>query len=180
MTSYEKPLIADRSQHLQRFHHVTFWVGNAKQAAAYYCSHFGFRPIAYRGLETGSREIVSHVIQNGQIVFVLESALTANHKQMADHLICHGDAVKDIAFQVDNLNAVYDQIQKQYPSIIQQPIVELKDEHGSVRFAVIKTFGDMSHTLIECNNYKGIFLPGFQQPFSKVSFCSSQLPNKTN
>jgi 4-hydroxyphenylpyruvate dioxygenase len=168
MTSYQKPIEADRSQHLQRFHHVTFWVGNAKQAAAFYCAQLGFRPIAYRGLETGSRQIVSHVIQNGQIVFVLESALTGDQKEMADHLVRHGDAVKDIAFEVDNLDAIFSAIQAQHPSTVLKPIEKLEDKHGSVRIARIKTFGDMTHTLVQVDKYSGPFMPGFQDPFYKV------------
>lgn len=168
MTSYEKPKEADRSQYLQKFHHVTFWVGNAKQAAAFYCTQFGFRPIAYRGLETGSRQVVSHVIQNGKIVFVLESALTGQDQEMAAHLVRHGDAVKDIAFQVDNLDVLVRAIQSQHPQTIQSSIETRKDDHGSIRVATIKTFGDMTHTLIETHNYNGVFLPGFADPFYKV------------
>ncbi|MEQ2161685.1 hypothetical protein GOODEAATRI_012059 [Goodea atripinnis] len=102
MTSYtdkgEKPL---RGRFV-RFHHITFWVGNAKQAASFYCDKMGFEPLAYQGLETGSREIVSHVIKQDKIIFVFQSPLNPGNEEMGEHLIKHGDGVKDIAFQVED------------------------------------------------------------------------------
>lgn len=179
MTSYEKPKEVDRSQHLQRFHHVTFWVGNAKQAASFYCTQFGFRPVAYRGLETGSRQVVSHVIQNGQIFFVLESALTGEHKEMGEHLVRHGDSVKDIAFAVDNVDLLVQAIRKHDPSLIIQDAHDTEDKHGKVRLARVRAFGDMTHTLIQTNEYKGPFLPGFDPPFYKVRYFNKWFKNKT-
>uniref|UniRef100_A0A8D1PP30 4-hydroxyphenylpyruvate dioxygenase n=3 Tax=Sus scrofa TaxID=9823 RepID=A0A8D1PP30_PIG len=106
MTSYsdkgEKP---ERGRFLH-FHSVTFWVGNAKQAASYYCSKIGFEPLAYKGLETGSREVVSHVVKQDKIVFVFSSALNPWNKEMGDHLVKHGDGVKDIAFEVEDCDYI--------------------------------------------------------------------------
>uniref|UniRef100_A0AAY4EN12 4-hydroxyphenylpyruvate dioxygenase n=1 Tax=Denticeps clupeoides TaxID=299321 RepID=A0AAY4EN12_9TELE len=85
-----------------KFHHVTFWVGNAKQAAVFYCDKMGFEPFAYKGLETGSREVVSHVVKQDKILFVFESALNPGNEEMGEHLVKHGDGVKDIAFQVED------------------------------------------------------------------------------
>uniref|UniRef100_A0AAQ6ACW5 4-hydroxyphenylpyruvate dioxygenase n=1 Tax=Amphiprion ocellaris TaxID=80972 RepID=A0AAQ6ACW5_AMPOC len=102
MTSYtdkgEKPA---RGKFL-RFHHVTFWVGNAKQAASFYCDKMGFELLAYKGLETGSREVVSHVIRQDKIILVFQSPLNPGNEEMGEHLIKHGDGVKDIAFQVED------------------------------------------------------------------------------
>uniref|UniRef100_A0A9J7XTT2 4-hydroxyphenylpyruvate dioxygenase n=1 Tax=Cyprinus carpio carpio TaxID=630221 RepID=A0A9J7XTT2_CYPCA len=84
------------------FDHLTFWVGNAKQAASYYCTKLGFEPLAYRGLETGSRDVVSHVVKQGKIIYVFTSALNPGNKEMGDHLVKHGDGVKDVAFTVEN------------------------------------------------------------------------------
>uniref|UniRef100_A0A674A9G8 4-hydroxyphenylpyruvate dioxygenase n=1 Tax=Salmo trutta TaxID=8032 RepID=A0A674A9G8_SALTR len=86
-----------------KFHHVTFWVGNAKQAAVFYCDKMGFEPVAYKGLETGSREVVSHVIKQDKILFVFESALNPGNEEMGEHLMKHGDGVKDISFQVEDI-----------------------------------------------------------------------------
>ncbi|KAG6037419.1 hypothetical protein E4U41_005156, partial [Claviceps citrina] len=126
------PAPADPASALGNFtgyDHVTWWVGNAKQAAAYYVNLFGFRPVAYRGLETGSRYFASHVVANHGVRFVLTSPLrSAAHLvgeedeegeeaispedrkllvAMHAHLERHGDAVKDVAFEVDDVEGVY-------------------------------------------------------------------------
>lgn len=168
MTSYKKPEETDERKFFKHFHHITFCVGNAKQAASYYCEKLDFKPHAYRGLETGSREIVSHVVKQNDILFVFESALLPNNKEMGDHLVKHGDGVKDIAFTVDNLKGLIEAIRKRDAKAIVQDFTELKDESGTVYVAKIKTFGDTTHTLIQLNDYKGLFLPGFKEPLNKV------------
>uniref|UniRef100_A0A673GPV8 4-hydroxyphenylpyruvate dioxygenase n=1 Tax=Sinocyclocheilus rhinocerous TaxID=307959 RepID=A0A673GPV8_9TELE len=85
------------------FDHITFWVGNAKQAASYYCIKLGLEPLAYRGLETGSRDVVSHVVKQGKIIYVFTSALNP------DHLVKHGDGVKDVALTVENCDFLVEQ-----------------------------------------------------------------------
>ena len=85
---------------------MTFWVGNAKQAAHYYCTRFGFKPFLYSGLETGNREIVSHVIKQNDAIFVLKSALNPNNKEMGNHLVLHGDGAKDIALEVEDFEGI--------------------------------------------------------------------------
>jgi 4-hydroxyphenylpyruvate dioxygenase len=81
---------------------VVFWVGNAKQAASYYTTRFGFKHIAYRGLETGSRSVVSHVVRLNNVTLVFQSALNPGNQQMTEHLGTHGDGVRDIAFTVED------------------------------------------------------------------------------
>uniref|UniRef100_A0A8C6NU51 4-hydroxyphenylpyruvate dioxygenase n=1 Tax=Nothobranchius furzeri TaxID=105023 RepID=A0A8C6NU51_NOTFU len=102
MTSYTDKGEKHARGKFLRFHHVTFWVGNAKQAASFYCDKMGFEPLAYKGLETGSREVVSHAIRQDKIIFVFQSPLNPGNKEMGEHLIKHGDGVKDIAFQVED------------------------------------------------------------------------------
>lgn len=157
------------------FHHVTFWVGNAKQAASYYCTHMGFEPYAYKGLETGSRDIVSHVIKQNDALFVFNSPLTVNNNEYGDHLKRHGDGVKDIAFHVENLSHLLQIITKQGGKIVKE-ITSEQDECGQVKTAVIQSFGDTTHTLIENVNYKGIFLPGYKNTMSDKSFYTSLSP----
>lgn len=169
MTSYQKPEETDERKYFKHFHHILFWVGNAKQAASYYCEKLGFRPHAYRGLETGSREIVSYVVKQNDILFVFESALLPNNKELGDHLVKHGDGVKDIAFTVDNLRALLDSIRKRDAKSIVQDFTEIKDEFGSCYVAKVQTFGDTTHTLIQLNNYKGLFLPSFKEPLNRVN-----------
>jgi 4-hydroxyphenylpyruvate dioxygenase len=119
--------------------HVTFWVGNAKQAASYYVTRFGFTPIAYQGLETGHREIVSHVVQQNKITLVFQSPLNPNgHKKMNDHLALHGDGAKDIAFTVDDARGIWKAAVARGARVIREPW-EGTDEHGTVIMATIGT-----------------------------------------
>uniref|UniRef100_A0A8C9WPC9 4-hydroxyphenylpyruvate dioxygenase n=1 Tax=Scleropages formosus TaxID=113540 RepID=A0A8C9WPC9_SCLFO len=118
-----------------RFHHVTFWVGNAKQAATFYCDKMGFEPLAYKGLETGSREVVSHVIKQDKILFAFESALNPGNEEIGEHLKKHGDGVKDIAFQVEDCDFLVQKAKERGATIVREPWVE-EDGHGRVKIAV--------------------------------------------
>ncbi|XP_054008124.1 4-hydroxyphenylpyruvate dioxygenase [Hylaeus anthracinus] len=142
--------------------HVTFWVGNAKQAASYYCTRMGFERFCYRGLETGSRHVASHVVKQNQIVFVFESAYEPDNKEIGNHISRHGDGVRDIAFAVEDIDIIV-KIAKQRGAKIVKDIWEEKDKYGVVKFATLKTYGDTIHTLVDRSKYKGFFLPGFQQ-----------------
>ncbi|TTG47524.1 4-hydroxyphenylpyruvate dioxygenase [Bagarius yarrelli] len=147
-----------------RFHHLKFWVGNAKQAAAFYCDKMGFEPLAYKGLETGSRELVSHVIKQDKIIFEFTSPLNPGNEEMGEYLIKHGDAVKDIAFQVKDCDFLVQKARERGASIVKQPWVE-QDSYGKVKYAVIQTYGDTTHTLVEyLTPYEGLFLPGYSEP----------------
>lgn len=168
------------------YDYVTWWVGNAKQAATFYKQLFGFKIIAYRGLETGSRYVASYVVANNDIRFVLTSPIrSAVHlphdepideddkallQEMHEHLEKHGDAVKDVAFVVDDVEAVYRYAVETGGAGAVQPPAEFYDKHfGSVKTAVIRTYGDTTHTLINRENYSGPFLPGFRAPSEKPS-----------
>ncbi|KAK9489698.1 Glyoxalase/Bleomycin resistance protein/Dihydroxybiphenyl dioxygenase [Lipomyces doorenjongii] len=151
------------------YHHIKWYVGNAKQAASYYVTRMGFRPIAYKGLETGSRAIASHVIANGSVTFEFVSVLKTKVKdqeegiliqEISKHLADHGDAVKDVAFEVDDIYAVWDYISKHGAKLIAPP-TEISDEHGTVIIAKLATYGDTTHSLIQCSGYTGAFLPGY-------------------
>ena len=168
------------------YDHITWYVGNAKQAASFYTTRMGFRTLARRGLETGSRLTASHVVTNGAATFVLTSPLRTSDKVEQDatkedvalleeiqvHLKQHGDAVKDVAFEVDDVDCVYDRAVGQGAVSIRKPAV-LSDKNGEVKTAVIKTYGDTTHTLVERSRYHGAFLPGFravtaEDPLSKM------------
>uniref|UniRef100_A0A8C3ULV5 4-hydroxyphenylpyruvate dioxygenase n=1 Tax=Catharus ustulatus TaxID=91951 RepID=A0A8C3ULV5_CATUS len=148
------------------FHSITFWVGNAKQAASYYCNKLGFEELAYRGLETGSREVVSHAVKQDKIVFVFSSALNPGNEEMGEHLVKHGDGVKDVAFEVEDCDFIVQKAKERGAVVVKEPWVE-QDKFGKVKFAVIQTYGDTTHTLIENINYKGLFLPGYHPPLFK-------------
>ncbi|KAH7117738.1 Glyoxalase/Bleomycin resistance protein/Dihydroxybiphenyl dioxygenase [Dendryphion nanum] len=170
------------------YHHVHWYVGNAKQAAAFYVSRMGFERVAYRGLETKSRAVASHVVRNGNVTFVLTSPLRCLEqvnmfdeeeanllKEIHAHQERHGDAVKDVAFEVDNLDAIYSAAVAGGGISIRAPH-EVSDSNGSVRLATIRTYGDTTHTLIEKKNYSGIFLPGYRAETSTKDPLSKFLP----
>lgn len=162
----------------QGYDHVTWWVGNAKQVAQYYNSIFGFQTVAYQGLETGNRYCTSWVVTNNKVRFVFKSPIrSAKHlpedepitpeerqllTEMHAHLEKHGDAVKDVAFEVDNVEAVYHRAVAGGAESVQPPKVLRDKQHkGEVTTAVIRTYGDTTHTLISRNGYSGPFLPGY-------------------
>jgi 4-hydroxyphenylpyruvate dioxygenase len=191
-TSNNTPSAIDGAPNFYGYDHITWYVGNAKQAASYYTSRLGFYTVAYKGLETGSRYIASHVVANGSIRFVLTSpirsytALSEDDpispeerrllKEIHEHLEQHGDAVKDVAFEVDDVDAVYQQAVKQDAVSILPPRTT-SDENGSVRSASISTYGDTTHTLISRSSYHGAFLPGFRAvPAQKADLLQKLLP----
>eukprot|EP00667_Euglena_gracilis_P010967 EG_transcript_11176 len=142
------------------YDHIHFWVGNARQAAAYYISRFGFKPCAYRGLETGSRSVATHVIEQGSIKFAFSSPLQPNDEAFSRHLALHGDGVKDVAFEVDDCQAVYAAaVAKGAKSI--RPPEATSDTDGTVITATVQPHEDTWHTLVQRADYKGAFLPGF-------------------
>ncbi|SPO05398.1 probable 4-hydroxyphenylpyruvate dioxygenase [Cephalotrichum gorgonifer] len=157
----------------QGYAYVHWWVGNAKTTASYYVTRMGFRRVAYKGLETGSRYVASHVVSNGSVTFVLTSPLVTPDKaglsdaerniiaEMHEHQKVHGDAVKDVAFDVDNVELLYNQAVKKGAVSVSAPEV-IKDESGSATLATIRTYGDTTHTLVDRNSYGGAFLPGFR------------------
>lgn len=151
------------------FHHVTLWVGNAKQAASYYVTRFGLKEIAYRGLETGSRDVVEHVVQAGtNIRLVFCSPLNPTDKIYAQFLARHGDAVKDVAFEVDDVHTIYKRALKRGARSVRPPY-EVQDESGTVIMATIGAYDDLEHTFVEKKNgYSGQFLPGYETTTSEV------------
>ena len=139
--------------------HIEFYVGNAKQAAIYYQAAFGFEMVAHKGPETGVRDIVSYVLQQGKIRFVLTSALHADH-EIAKHVALHGDGVKVLALWVDDAVASYELTVGRGAESVFEPVT-LEDEFGKVIIASIKTYGETIHTFVQRSEYSGAFMPGF-------------------
>jgi len=140
--------------------HLELYVGNAVQAAAYLARSFGFREIAYRGLETGSRDRVSRVLQQGRVRLVLTAGLHAQSPIVA-HAAHHGDAVKTIALEVPDAEAAHRTATARGATSVNEPWTE-RDDAGEVRMATIATYGDVVHTFVERGDYAGAFLPGFR------------------
>ena len=141
--------------------HVELWVGNAKQAAHFYRTGFGFTPLAYAGPETGLRDRASWVLGQGSIRLVLTSSLRPG-TEIADHVARHGDGVHDVALAVPDAGVAYAAAVERGASGVAEPGDD-KDEHGIVRRAAIATYGDTIHSLVDRSGYGGPFLPGFAE-----------------
>ena len=139
--------------------YVEFYVGNAKQAAHYYQTAFGFQPLAYAGLETGLKDRTSYVIRQGKITFVLTTSLVPD-SPVSDHCKLHGDGVRVVALWVDDARKSFDETTKRGAKGYLEPVVQ-KDDLGEVVLSGIHTYGETVHVFVERKNYKGIFLPGY-------------------
>lgn len=139
--------------------HVELYVGNAKQAAHYYKTAFGFQSLAYKGLETGSKDTVSYVIKQDKIRLVLTTPLSSKNP-INQHIVKHGDGVKVIALWVEDARKSWEETTARGAKSFLEPTVET-DEYGEVVKAGIYTYGETIHLFVERKNYNGIFMPGF-------------------
>ncbi len=140
--------------------YVEFYVGNAKQAAHYYKTAFGFQSVAYAGPETGVRDKASYVLQQGKIRLVLTTALKSDHP-VSEHVKKHGDGVKILALWVDDAYDAFKQTTKRggKPYLAPQTIT---DKQGEVKMSGVYTYGETIHMFIERKNYCGVFMPGYK------------------
>ena len=141
--------------------YVEFYVGNAKQAAHYYKTAFGFQSFAYAGLETGMKDRSSYVITQDKIKIVLTSPLNAE-SPINDHLAKHGDGVKVVALWVDDATKSWEETTKRGAKSYMEPTKE-EDQHGYVVRSGIHTYGDTVHIFVERSNYNGVFLPNYRK-----------------
>ncbi|HEY8782859.1 MAG TPA: 4-hydroxyphenylpyruvate dioxygenase [Mucilaginibacter sp.] len=141
--------------------HIEFYVGNARQAAYYYKTAFGFQDLAYAGPETGLRDRVSYVLLQGKIRLVLTAPLHSTHP-IAEHIKKHGDGVKILALSVDDAYDAFKQTIIRGATPYREPET-LTDEHGKVRISGIKLYGETVHLFVERKNYSGVFLPGYEK-----------------
>jgi 4-hydroxyphenylpyruvate dioxygenase len=141
--------------------YVEFYVGNAKQAAHFYKTAFGFQSLAYAGPETGVRDRVSYVIRQNKLTFVLTTPLRTDN-EIADHIYKHGDGVKVLALKVNDATSSWNETTKRGGKSYMEPKT-LKDDNGEVVLSGIHTYGDTVHVFVERKNYKGVFMPGFRK-----------------
>ncbi|MEX0625059.1 MAG: 4-hydroxyphenylpyruvate dioxygenase [Chloroflexota bacterium] len=146
---------------LKGIDHVEFWVGNAKQAAAYYRALWGFTPVAYAGLETGVRDRASYVLVQNDIRFVFTAPLT-EAGELAEHVRRHGDGVHDIAFAVDDVSSAWRETTTRGARSALEP-TELTGEKGVLRQSAIHTYGEVLHSFIDRSDYTGAFAPGYHR-----------------
>ncbi|RAV99607.1 4-hydroxyphenylpyruvate dioxygenase [Pseudochryseolinea flava] len=140
--------------------YIELYVGNAKQSALFYQHVMGFELVAYAGPETGIRDRASYVLQQHKIRIVLTTALNTD-SPIAQHVAKHGDGVKVLALWVDDARKSFLETTSRGAAPAIEPQT-LKDEHGEVVVASIKTYGETIHTFVERKNYNGAFLPGYQ------------------
>ncbi len=145
---------------IRNWDHIEFYVGNARQAAHYYATTFGFTPTAYAGLETGVRDRASYVLEQGKIRLVLTSALLPG-SPIGEHVFIHGDGVKDIALEVPDAEKAYHEAIARGARGALEPTT-LEDQYGRVKRAAIYTYGETLHSFIERMDYAGPFLPGYR------------------
>jgi 4-hydroxyphenylpyruvate dioxygenase len=141
--------------------YIEFYVGNAKQAAHYYKTAFGYQSLAYAGPETGLKDRVSYVLQQGKVRLMLTTALSSKH-EIAEHVKAHGDGVKILALAVDDAYKSYEETIKRGAKSYVAPYT-LQDENGEIKISGIYTYGETVHLFVERKNYKGIFMPGFRK-----------------
>ena len=141
--------------------YVEFYVGNAKQAAHFYKTAFGFQSLAYAGLETGLKDRVSYVLKQDKIRLVLTTPLSSA-SPINDHIVKHGDGVKVVALWVEDARSAFKETTSRGAKSYMEPVVET-DEFGEIVKAGIYTYGETIHMFIERKNYKGKFLPGFRK-----------------
>ncbi|HCQ29825.1 MAG TPA: 4-hydroxyphenylpyruvate dioxygenase [Flavobacteriales bacterium] len=139
--------------------YVEFYVGNAKQAAYFYKTAFGFQDFAYKGLETGEREVASYVLKQGKIRLVLTTPLNSKNP-INEHIVKHGDGVKVIALWVEDATKAWEEATKRGAKSYMEPTKE-EDENGYVVRSGIYTYGETVHMFVERKNYNGLFLPGY-------------------
>lgn len=185
MTTYGKGPQPDPSCSYDGFDHLGIWCSNAKQVADWFCIRFGYRRVAYRGLETGSRKYATHVIQSGDPTkamacmthfsvsqeadadkdprgswITLTSPYNPEKTALGDQIAVMGDFVKDVAFRVKDCRAVFEYAKSRGAKVIAEP-KKLEDENGHIWVATIATYGRTVHTFVERHNYKGPFMPGY-------------------
>jgi 4-hydroxyphenylpyruvate dioxygenase len=141
--------------------HVELYVGNAKQAAHFYKTAFGFQSLAYAGLETGVTDRVSYVLEQDKIRLVLTSPLGSGGP-INEHLEKHGDGVKNVAIWVDDATKSWKETTSRGAESAGEPHT-IEDKNGKVTLSAIKTYGDTHHVFVERSAYSGVFMPGYKE-----------------
>jgi 4-hydroxyphenylpyruvate dioxygenase len=150
------------------FDHIHFWVSNAKQAATFYSVRYGFEVVAYAGLETGSRDVATWVLRQNKILMAFSSPLNPVESEVAKQIAHSGDFIRDVAFQVEDAESLYNKAIERGAISVSEPKVLKDDKHeGTVIVATVKSYGNTQHTFVQRNGFTGPFLPGFKTIESK-------------
>ena len=144
---------------LQGTDYIEFYVGNAKQAAHFYKTAFGFQSLAYSGPETGTKEKASYAIRQNNLTLVLTTPIRPDNP-MAEHVYKHSDGVKALALKVEDATSAWQETTRRGGKSFMKPTT-LKDDQGELVMSGIHTYGEVVHLFIERENYRGVFMPGF-------------------
>jgi 4-hydroxyphenylpyruvate dioxygenase len=159
---------------LKGIDYLELYVGNATQAMHFYRMAFGFTPVAYAGLETGTLDYVSYLLRQDNINLLLTSPLNS-HGPIADHVRLHGDGIKDVALCVDDATYAFEESVKKGAIPVMEPI-QFDGPHGRIIKATIETFGDTVHSFVERNCENGCFFPHFQ-PVKSMPAATTRISN---
>ncbi|WP_231586912.1 4-hydroxyphenylpyruvate dioxygenase [Paenibacillus sp. E194] len=162
-TCVEDPKVLD----VKDIDYIEIYTGNAKQSAFYYSKMYGFQITGYSGLETGNREFSSYFLEQADARLIVTSPYSAEHS-IAEFINKRGDGVRDIALLVDDVDKAYNDALQNGAIGMTEPY-EQNDERGIIKKAVLKTFGETIHTLVERKNYEGVLLPGYKSINHKVA-----------
>ncbi|MGZ3586745.1 MAG: 4-hydroxyphenylpyruvate dioxygenase [Candidatus Limnocylindrales bacterium] len=147
---------------LKGIDHIEFWVGNARQASAYFRALWGFTPVAYAGLETGVRDRASYVLVQNDIRLVITAPLSPEG-EIAEHVHRHGDGVHDIAFAVDDVAASWQETTTRGARSYQEPAEVAGGEDGILRTSAVHTYGEVVHSFVDRREYQGVYAPGYRR-----------------
>jgi 4-hydroxyphenylpyruvate dioxygenase len=142
--------------------YVEFWVGNARQASAYYRALWGYTPVAFSGLETKVRDRASYLIVQDDIRLVLTAPLTPEG-EIAEHVHRHGDGVRDIAFLVDDVESAWRETTSRGAESVLEPVELDGGEDGVLRKSAVRTYGEVIHSFVDRRDYHGVFAPGYRR-----------------
>lgn len=163
MTDYEKPTERPAVGHFLGYDHIHIWSLNAKQVASYYSIRFGFDIVAYKGLETGHRDVATYVLRKNNITIAISSPLNPVDNEISQQVAICGDFVSDVAFEVADCEALYEKaVERGAVSVSAPETLTEEGVEGSVIVATIKTYGNVNHTFVQRNGYAGTFLPGYK------------------
>ena len=157
------------------FDYTEFYVENARQAAHYFSTAFGFSLVAYRGPETGYPDAASYVLKQNKITFLITSPLRVS-SPICHQVTVHGMTVHDVSFKVPDCEAFYYEAMRRGARSAEVPTA-WSDKHGTIKRAAIKAYGDTIHSIVERTDYKGDFWPGFV-PYESLFTPPAQSPIK--
>lgn len=157
---HDRPTLVPPAPALGGIDHLEWWVGNARAFAGFLAAAFGFDPVAYAGPETGRRDRVSYLLQQGRVRFMVSGALHPD-SPIAEHVRVHGDGIRDICFLVDHVGAAYESALARGAASERVPATD-RDAHGLIHHAAIRAYGDTVHTFLDRSAYAGPFAPQFE------------------